>query len=494
MKKPASKETLVSLTQNSKDTIAELEDIFPAMVKLHKCFINAEEGLKDKSGTILTLFSKTEDLYMGSFLIMHELMASFRLLLSTTIIYEKRYHIQNITLTICEAYKYYAGIKENEGIWNELKRIARILENPILNSYINIIDKELVKLKPEKEEIAIRNCTSHYNNPIERYTILNTITEEDKYCKFVSQYMLLHLRISQISTIILAIISQFTASSNADTNQQLSISQFNVKDFLYNKFANKLSGEQLIIQSDNTLIKLSDSIDKYYCNHLQCRKIKEFLTMKYVKIPTNIEILNELTLLRMMVSYIQNDLICAVKAYMSSESKIERSLHLRKIFITEIAALTKLYGYNMDARRNSLWKRLKDIDINHNKEESALLEKKLDELTKKINNDRKNLYIHFIEKDKFNIWKRYSAYEDLNQIDEINKTLNLLQICKEIDDYTFQIVIRIQNETQQKTKKQNEHFDIMRMKIKNSQSTDEIKTQLIKMLDEIEAKMIDLLS
>lgn len=128
--------------------MAELEEILPVMVELRQRLLAMGTDDIDKRDTLLSLFSKTHDLLMGSYFILHELMSSLRLLLDTTIPYEKRYHIQSINLSLCEAYNYFSGNKNN-GVWSLLKPMIVVLDDPKLNPFVKIVDRELAKLGTE---------------------------------------------------------------------------------------------------------------------------------------------------------------------------------------------------------------------------------------------------------------------------------------------------------------------------------------------------------
>ena len=243
MSTPASKYSLNSLVQNSQDTMAVLEETFPAMMELRTRLTAIGADDIDNAESILAFFSKTEDLIIGSHFILHELMASLRHLLGANIDYEKRYHIQNINLSLCEAYNYFAGNTHN-GVWSLLRPMILALDNPILHSYITIIENELTKLGTEFCDKQMRNTTAHYDKPIKMYNLVNSITEEDKYCKAVSQYMLIHLRISQISIMIFAIISQITPNSTVVESVKQKIPTFDVKAFVEDHLAEKISSNE----------------------------------------------------------------------------------------------------------------------------------------------------------------------------------------------------------------------------------------------------------
>jgi hypothetical protein len=492
---PADKQSLNSLTQNSKDAMAELEGVFPAMMKMREHLTAIENEAANIDGSILALFSKTEDLYIGSHFIIHELMSSLRLLLDTDIVYEKQYHVQNINLTLCEAYKYFVGVKK-DGVWPLLKPMISALDNHILQSYKTIIDVELTKLGAEYCDKQMRNSTAHYDEPIKRYNQLLKITDEDKYCKAISQFMLIYLRISQISTIIFAIISQIMPKSTAQNIEQ-KMPMFDVKAFVENDIAEKLSSDERIRKlSKESLTNRNNNIDSLYNDYLKYENTKKFILTRNLQIPQSIEILCQLVLLRMMTSFVRCDITCAMRAYINSKSSVERSLHLRKIYMTEVSALTHLYGYNQDKKRKSLWHQLINIDTTYDEKELSPLRENFEELTAHLNRTRRNLYTHFRENDNLNVLKRYNAYRELNQVAEINEALKLLHLCEKIDNYTMSVLKRIGEEIEQKSKEQKNSryamFENMRTMTRYSRSSETMKAQTLTMLNEMEKKLADL--
>lgn len=498
MSVPASRLTLNSLKSICKDAMVELEGILPAMTELRYLLTTAGADEGDKKNTLLALFSKTDDLLMGSHFILHELMSSLRLLLDTSIPYEKRYHIQSINLSLCEAYNYFYG-KRSNGVWSLLKPMILALENPILNSYVTIIDRELVKLETEYCDNQMRNSTAHFDEPIKRYKSIYSITEEDKYCRGVSQFMLIHVNISQVSTIIFAIISQIIPKNSSPEvkKETHGTPTFDIKTFIEKSVAEKFfSDERLASVSGQSLEVVSNSIDSLYSNHLRCIELNDFSVTLNAELPTSARTIHQLVLLRMMIAFIRCDLTCAIRAYMNSESSVERSLHLRKIYLIEVSALTHLYGYNKEKKSKSLWSQLMALDDESSENESKLLQEKLEELTNLFDSTRRNLYIHFRENEDLNILKRYEAYKELDQVSEMIKSLDLLHLCEKVESYTMSVLSRIEKKGQQKSREQQDYFhtmfENMRTKIINSKSSEEKKARTIAMLDEVEKKLTDL--
>lgn len=195
----------------------------------------------------------------------------------------------------------------------------------------------------------------------------------------------------------------------------------------------------------------------------------------------------------MMIGFIRCDLICVMKAYLNSKSGLERSLQLRKIYLTEVSALTHLYGYNQVKKTKSLWQKLIDIDTNHHEIESATIQEDFKELTLHLDSTRRNLYIHFREDKDLNILKRYETYKRLDQIVEINKSLKLIHLCKKIENYTKLILKKIEKKEHLKYQKQEDHFhktfEDMRQLINNIKSSEDMKLQSVNMIDEMEEKI-----
>lgn len=478
--------------------MVELEEILPAMVELSHRLSAIDESDIAKRETLLALFNKTHDLLMGSYFILHELMSSLRLLLDTTIPYEKRYHIQSINLSLCEAYNYFSGNKNN-GVWSLLKPMIVVLDDPKLNPFVEIVDRELAKLGTEYCDKQMRHSTAHFDKPIERYKSICSITEEDKYCGGTSQFLLNHFYFSSISMMIFSIINQTIPKKTMQgVKEEISeIPAFDIKDFVEKSVAKKIaSDERMNKVSCQSLTVISENIDSLYNDHLRCEGLKDFAATQNTELLTSLNAINQLILSHMMVAFIRCDLTCAIRAYMNSTSSMERSLHLRKIFLTEVSALTHLYGYNTEKRIKSLWFHLMALDNQCCEDESKLLQKKLEEQTNLLDCARRNLHIHFREGDELNIVKRYEAYKELNQLSELIRSIDLIHLCEKIENYIMSIMSRINKDQQQKSLEQQDNmhtmFESMRTIIKNSKSSEEIKTNTIAKLNEMEKKLTHL--
>jgi uncharacterized membrane-anchored protein YhcB (DUF1043 family) len=394
-----------------------------------------------------------------------------------------------MNLSLCEAYYYFGG-HTNDGVWSLLKPMILVLNSATLNSFVEKIDNELIILREEHCDIQMRHSAAHYNKPIERYKNINDITEEDKYCKAASQFMLIHTYILQVSKGIIDIIKRI-APKNEESSAKPMIHIFDAKAFVENDMAIKLSSnEQIARLSGESLIKTSDSIDFLYKRHLMYEGVKKFITSKNIQLSESIETPHKLLMLRMMAGFIRCDLTCAIRAYLNSKYSMERSLQLRRIFLIEVSALTHLYGYNKETKTKSLWMQLVVIDIEGDEKERVSLQSKLEELTSNYDAYRRNLYTHFREGETLNIQKRCEAYRKLNHLNEINKALEFIQLCKEIEDYTVLRLRQIEKKEQQKSKELREKYRTMdekiRNNIKNSKLSEAMKAQVIMMIDDME--------
>ena len=127
--------------------------------------------------------------------------------------------------------------------------------------------------------------------------------------------------------------------------------------------------------------------------------------------------------------------------------------------------------------------------------ESELLQEKLEEQTNQLDCVRRNLHTHFREGDELNIVKRYEVYKELNQVAELKRSINLLHLCERIEYYTMSVLSRIDKNQRQKSIEQQDYmhtmFESMRTKIKKSNSSQEVKTKTIAMLEKLEETLID---
>lgn len=198
----------------------------------------------------------------------------------------------------------------------------------------------------------------------------------------------------------------------------------------------------------------------------------------------------------MIVDFMRCDITCAMRAYMNSETNLERALHLRKIRLTEVSALKHLYGYNEQSKRTSLWAQLLAIITDYKNNKTQLVQQKLDAFESHFDMTKRNLFSHFKEKGNLNIEKRYEAYKQLDHINELKEALALLALCKEIENYTAEMLQQISKAEdkrhQEQKEKYHEMFNSLREMVASSKSTNDVNAHVKSMLNDAENKLMKL--
>lgn len=495
MSEPASKSTIESLSQNMKDTLDELLCLIPTLVDIEK-HTKQNAG---SNGTISALIAHIQDLLLGSYFMMSEIMSLFRSLIDTDNVYEKRFYMKWLNHSFCEAYVYFCKKDDNKdvgGVWLQIKTEICALKNLVLDNYLNLIDKVLDNIKQNYCDWELRNSTSHFNDPQNEYKKLLLYNDENKIAKSISSFMCLHMRISQLSASLMAILLQFstkqaTASSINKTD--------NVNPFI-SLLNNKLS--EALNKNNRLNLKLSETIEK--CakeldndNHCVCciDKTRDFALNHHLEFK-QYDVMRQLAIIKMAVTYMKGDLSCSLKSYLHSKSNMERSSNLRRINLIETAILTKLYGYKENAQTSSIWAELRESDGYFSDDETCCIESKLKKITKDFDSNNRNLNTHYREGEKLNIVERYEAYSNQDHTNAMVHCLELVKLCKDIDAYTMHVLNRYKRnlaiESEKERKDGHDIFEKIRNLVCNSKSSDEIKRRYKEMLNQSEQKFNDL--
>lgn len=494
--KQADEHTLNVLRNSAKDLKRQLETMLPTLEEFHK-IMSSQESVDNKD-FISVFASGVKDLLFGSDFILNELMSYFKMTIGTNIVYEKRYFLRCINECVCEAYNYFKG-KENNGVWDNIIPAVRTLDNPILNVYADNIESELQKLEENHLDIKLRNVSVHYDKPIKMYETISTITSEDTFCKAISQYMLIHMRISHFADIAFAVLFQLLPNRNTICSQKEAkqTRTWDIKALLEIRLAEKFASDsRMEIVSKESLERISKSLDSLCNSYKGVEVARHYFKEKDIDFPKSIGVTQKLCLIRMMIDFMRCDITCAMRAYMNSETDLERALHLRKIYLTEVSALKHLYGYNEKSRHNSLWTQLMTVNPNYNNDKAQQIQKKLDAFESHLDTTKRNLFIHFKEKGHLNIEKRYEAYKQLDHINEVKEALALLALCKEIEIFTTETLQQINKvedkRLQEQKERYHEMFNSLRGMVPSSKSTDDVNSQVKSMLNDAENKLMKL--
>jgi hypothetical protein len=140
------------------------------------------------------------------------------------------------------------------------------------------------------------------------------------------------------------------------------------------------------------------------------------------------------------VFFIYSDLASAVRAYLSSESYLEKQLNLRRINVVVYEGFKHLYGYNKSDYLQSFWHKnineiLKDSTNTTQLDTLTNIEHDLKVLSSENgikNTQLRECSIHYRYKERDNVITLFHALIKSNPLIEINKSLKLLNILPKL--------------------------------------------------------------
>lgn len=492
---PASKNTLKSLSQNIKDTMEEVQCLMPTLVELKK---RAAQNA-GPNGTISSLVAHIQDLSLGSHFIVSEMMSLFRSLIDTDNVYEKRFYMKWLNQSFFESYVYFSKKddgKDVDGVWLQIKPEISTLQNPVLDSYLKLIDKALDDIRQSHFDRELRNATAHFNAPQDEYKNLLMYKDEDNIAKGVSSFMYLHMRMSQLCTILTAILLQIIPKQDTITSESKTDNNNHFCTLLNDKLSEAFNrNDKLNLALNETIAQSAKELDDDNKCLNTVYKAKDFASSHGIEFK-QYDVMHQLVLIRMTVAFMKGDLACSVKSYLHSEDNMERASNLRRINLVETAIFTRLYGYNEIKQTSSLWAKLRKFDGSFSDDETRNIESKLKEITKELDNYNRNLNTHYREGEKLNIVERYELYSNQHHADAMVHCLELVKLCKDMDVYTMHVLDRYKRnlaiESEKERKDRHDMFEKICNLVCNSKSSDEIKQQFKKMMDQSERQINDL--
>lgn len=369
----------------------------------------------------LQLFSLIINLDLRTFL-----RADFRSASSS----EKRCNLKYVNAITIEGYSYLFGFgKDRENaFWKVVKKLAEQINDEELTKDINDIEQRAKKFEniyAQPEDRYKRNLSIHYDSdPIKVHNYLSQISE-DKETIRTSAFLKI---LDDITIFINKYIQKFQiplilSTNNYDIDIWEKINCFPDDD---NKLFNELNEK---------LIHFAEQLDRVVA---QC-KIPKLLQEKFSLDNTLTERLQPLidsTHPGIHILFIYLDLVCAIRAYLSSEFYFEKQLNLRRINVVVYEGFKHLYGYTDSDHLESFWQKnissiLKDSTNTNLLDSLTKIEMELKELATNngINNKPlRECTVHYRYKDRDNIVTLFHALIKSNPLIEMNKSLKLLKL------------------------------------------------------------------
>lgn len=486
----ATKETIQNLYDNMGSNfscfVPLLCDCVSSLENIEELNVSESENLEINSlwKTLLKLqiFSLIINLDLSTFL-----RADFR----TTSNAEKRCNLKYMNVITIEGYSYLFGFGKDKknAFWNIIKNLAEQIND---NEFIADVDgieqqaKEFENIFVQQEDRNNRNLTIHYDSdPIKVHNYLSQISEEKETIRTSA-----FLKISDDITIFIKkYIQKFQIPLICSTNNYEIDIWEKINYFVDNN--NKLFNEL-----DEKLVHFAEQLDSIVA---QCKipmLVQEKLNLDSTFL-AGFQPLVQTIYPGVHVFLIYLDLASAVRAYLSSESYLEKQLNLRRVNIVVYEGFKHLYGYNDCDYLQSFWYRninevLKESTNSAQLDRLAIIEHDLKTLS--LENDINNIQlrecsVHYRYKERDNIITLFHALIKSNPLIEMNKSLKLLNILPKLLEVITESISFKYNLEQEKIKLSNNktlaQIDNILSMIEQTKIDPENKQQIINSINNI---------
>ena len=452
-KNEASPETIQRLIDNFKKGLAQIELSSPLILETRQTV----EGVINKKGAnsdIHVLLLCVLDTILAEDEVIYDLSASLDALLKAKDDYTKRYYMQSMNLCFVESCRVFVGQKGDiNGLLQRLERLCDQLNLVGFQLLINHIIDDIQTFRKGYANKTLRDITRHYDHPIKMYEEVHKLDNIDFFAKGASQLMALRMEISVVSSHLLNLLASKSRVSPQNVSPQKNGVVQIVNEVVIEKFINKDFKGEL----EKILSQAQKVVDDCYRQYNSCRKAAALLEERGLNVPDVFEKMESLIFLRMETLFLRYDVACSVWGYINASSEKERSQNLRLIHITKQAALTHIFGYAENTKKNSLWSMIKSIDeAGSERLDTEGIEMTLEVLTKDLasDNQKSRMYAHYRYKENFYIPNRLNAFGKMLHATELEDPLKLLNVCKSLDKYTYELLRCINDDQEQERKKQ----------------------------------------
>lgn len=444
----ASKESIDNLVKNASCVVGE-------MYPLIKQDISIIVACDDKNPLLLRL---VVELRMNVRFVLVDLDASFRALMMAKSAVEKRLHLINIRADIHECYKllYGFGNSRQNSIWSkigcEINNIQKGGHNKCWDDLKNAYDAitpHLISIETTEQDKDNRDLMYHYDDDLLKvYKNILDAYDEEGICKkliSVSDVLLIVLRfcdhIEQIEKTngcklpvvktkdiyLLAIQRIFAQVLNESKRLQLALKRIIDNASQVDQVANVTKG----------LVNIKNFADEK-CPQLDLPEITNMVKMWQTHLLIQIMLLN---------------LATDVNAYLHSGSEPEYAFILRRLTITRVAALSRLFGYNEIEQEKSLWFFICNMipkEYESFVNDSKRLQLDLESLIDQVDKEKRTLYAHLMDKKINNIPEIISTIEKSNPIVELKKTEALITTTTRVKNFLKALMDKIAEDARTK--------------------------------------------
>lgn len=490
--KPISEDTKTELYANMGSIIKES---FPALQGHIRELVKLNQMIKpsrNKNSQELSNYKNILELHSSVLYVIIEIAVSLRADLRSNIIIEKKINLKYLVFIASEFYKTTFWAKDGDSLWTKVSTyLSSLGVTAFSDRIINIENKiEVYKQEYYNKDKDKRDISIHYDLDLETlYRYLTEVCEESE-----AQRVCTFLAATQPLNNLLTMYSIFT-KYNTSFQEKFVSSETNDKQYLFETLQ-----ERLYPKIGTTIQNFATFIDKNMNTYQTLDHLPENLLSRLGTDGINrIKEMRDYAKLVIILHYVYLDLGTTLRGFLSSESFIEKQLHLIRLNLIIYEGYKKIYvPQNKDTK--SLWEQYINIPLslhgqNYIKTEIDSVRSKLEIYkTDKQIKEIRHKYIHLRDRKEFNLPELLDKLLKMKPYDELSKALAFLNLLPRIIKLSKEaIIVASALDSSYNRQQIMEPIMLIKTKILESKISNEDKEQFLKIIDDEVNKIISII-
>lgn len=403
--------------------------------------------------------------------------------------YENRFFIKHMRGAIYEGYMMLCR-KRKEWRGSLLYKLKSLVDRhprqlELVNLYATVF-AELDRFNIDNQDNTFRNLTFHYSDELRSVYDQTISIKSDDALKEATPFISV---LGKLINLTLA-IEETVKSDSTVRVPNVNVKPLPINDQVHKTAAGKIVQSGLTIDTlDSTITSIAISMSKTVSEisaydqivdiSAKCTELFGKLGLKDVSLP-KAEDLNTSANVYLSVYFMAIEYCSILKAYLSSNSMIERTLHLRKIYICGRGMLDVLYKKESEngTLEECYWKKIKEalatLQLRSNSEINQM-ESLLDDVSCEILKLRdRHVYVHYYKGNNANIKEFIDGLLSMNPLEVVlSVQLTLIVFAKLRDAVDDILKVRIQDS---QADKQEKMAEIAKLKVELDAKIEQLKS------------------
>ncbi len=478
-----------SIEKLIKNTSLAVNDLYPA---LKRDTVVANEC----KGKVSPLLELVPEMRMNVKFVLVNLATAINALFSVISAVEKRLHLINLRADMHECYKLLLGF-ENVRKYTTWSKIGKVLHEMVfegrgelyktLLGLYDAITSKLEVIANAALEKDNRDLAYHYDDDLLKVyqNLLDTSNEEEvmkrliPLCDLLQCVLIFCNQIESVEKLNGEILPDVEAPND-------------ILFFEQGLLAEYLKKNEKIDEALTNILQRASQIDVEARVQRGLVRIKKFAEEKQMGFPEAND-MDKMGNTRLLIRIMLVDIATSIHAYIQSNSGPEYAFNLRRLTITIVSTLERLYGYDEGYREDKLWAYIfKMIPV----EDKSLIEE-AKEIEKNLNaqiNDKEKadrvLFVHPMNKKINNVQTILSTIEKVKPVSALNRAESLVKVSIRVQGFLKVLMDKLAADAHRKSMESTAvclaNLQSFRDIINQMQSSESVKAGLIEQMDKLE--------